>query len=392
MAALATGLVAIASSGFVRLGAQTDSVGRAATSIAAHRDEWYPATLDFGTGLIQVPTAWVSPANSDFWLSYGGMHMNAPAGHPGTPSHWNGNFAIDTHWLHRFDIGFSMYSNNPEWGFFGQVLAVREGQFASAMPAIAFGARNVGPFQHEDRFLLGTDVVVDSTGTHEQTPFYFKKLHTAPTLYAVATKSFAVDKPLLSSVSVSLGGGDGLFSDNGGLGASYSKTGTIVRGVFFGARTVTHPSTNTTVSLVAENDGWEWNAGVVGSWRGISASVYFIEFDKGGTVDIASYSLYNYRKVSIAFSYAGNMRDVANGHVLRTQITSLEHDRAVLRTDIAHRQKLIEELSSHLTELQQGEFGDSGKEKQVLEKELEAERAAMQRAADRLKQLEGDKR
>ena len=131
----------------------------------------YPSTLNFGTGLVTVPVAWVSPSSSDFWLSYGATHMNAPPAGVGTPSHWNGNIAIDTHWLQRFDVGLSLYSNNPEWGFFGQVLAVRDGQFASFMPAIAVGVRNLGPFSHEERFLIGGDVAVDSAGqTHEETP------------------------------------------------------------------------------------------------------------------------------------------------------------------------------------------------------------------------------
>jgi hypothetical protein len=355
--------------------------------------EWYPSTLDFGTGLVSVPVAWVSPNSSDFWVSYGAMHMNAPsAGSLGTPSHWNSNFAIDTHWAERFDVGLSLYSNNPEWGLFGQVLAVRDGQFASFMPAIAVGARNIGPYSHEERFLIGTDVVVDSTGqTHEQTPPYFKKFHTAPTFYGVATKSIAVNTKLLSSVSLTVGGGNGLFSDNGGLGAAYDKSGTVVRGLFFGARTVTHPTAGTTVSLVGENDGWDWNAGVVGAWRGISAGVYVTAIDKGGLVSQGSLSIYNYRKWDIALGYSGNFRDVVSGHMLRTQISALEREQQGLRGEISHRERQIAQLQTRLAQLEQSEFGDSGKQRQQLEQELEQERQAIQRANDRLRQLQGGK-
>ncbi len=32
----------------------------------------YPATLQFGTGLINIPVAWVSPRNADMWLNTSG--------------------------------------------------------------------------------------------------------------------------------------------------------------------------------------------------------------------------------------------------------------------------------------------------------------------------------
>jgi hypothetical protein len=360
------------------------------SSAPSAAEEWYPATLDFGTGLITIPVAWISPSSSDFWLSYGAMHMNAPPTGVGTPSHWNGNIAIDTHWLQRFDVGLSIYSNNPEWGFFGQVLAVRDGQFASFMPAIAVGFRNLGPFNHEERFLIGSDVVVDSAGqTHEETASYFKKFETAPTLYAVATKAIAINTKALSSISLTIGGGNGLFSNDGGLGAAYDKSGTVVRGLFFGARTVTHPTPNTTISLVGENDGWDWNAGVLGAWRGLSAGIYVTELDKSSTVSPASLNLYNYRKWDIALGYSGNFHDVINGHVLRTQITSLEREEQELRVQVSHRTRMIAQLQTRLALLQQSEFGDVAKQRDQLEKELQAERDAIQKANDRLKQLQG---
>ena len=347
-------------------------------------------TLNFGTGLVTVPVAWVSPISSDFWLSvWCDAHERTAAG-VGTPSHWNGNIAIDTHWLQRFNVGLSLYSNNPEWGFFGQVLAVRDGQFASFMPAIAVGVRNLGPFSHEERFLIGGDVAVDSAGqTHEETPPYFRKFETAPTFYGVATKTIAINAKALSSISLTIGGGNGLFSDNGGLGAAYDKSGTIVSGMFFGARTVTHPTPNSLISLVAENDGWDWNAGILGAWRGLSVGVYATELDKGSVVSPSSMDLYNYRKWDIAFGYSGNFHDVINGHVLRTQIASLEREQQELRVEVTHRERMIAQLQTRLAQLQQSETGDVAKQRQQLEKELQAERDAIQKANDRLKQLQG---
>jgi len=348
-------------------------------------------TLDFGTGLIDDPVAWVSPRSSDFWLSYGATHMLAPPGAPGTPQHWNGNFALDTHWMRRFSVGVSLYSNNPEWGFFGQVLALRDGEIASFFPAIAVGARNIGPFGHEERYLIGSDVTVDSAGrTHEVTPPYFKNFHTAPTLYAVATKSIAINSPALSSLSLTVGGGDGLFSDDGGLGAAYDRSGTVVRGLFFGARAVTRLSSNAALALVGENNGWDWNAGVTGTWRGLTAGLYATELDKGTAVRASSLNLYNYRKWNIAFGYNGNLADVAGGHLLRTQISALEREEQELRTDVNRRERVIAKLQGRLAQLEQGEQGDATRARQEIERQLQQERDAIERANARLRHLQGE--
>ena len=371
----------------------TQSTAPAAGATTTPQPDPYPASLDFGSGLIDIPVAWVSPNSSDFTLSYGAKRIPSPKVVTGGAfSYWNGNVALDTHWLNRFDAGVSVYSNNPEWGLFGQVLLLRDGEFASFLPAIAVGARNVGPDTHEERFLIGTDVTVDSLGhQHEITPFYFKEFHTSPTLYVVATKSIAFHSNVLSSVSLTLGGGDGLFSQDGDLGAEYNKSGTVVRGMFFGARTVSHPSPNTTISLVGENNGFDYNAGVVGGWRGLSLGVYGSELEDGTTRSASSLDIYNYRKVNVSFSYSGNFRDVAHGHFLRTQITELEREQQLLRADIAQREQTIKRLQTRLGKLQQGSGGDAAKQRQLLEQELEQERQAIQRANDRLKQLQGEK-
>ena len=174
----------------------------AAPAAPTAANEPYNPTLNYGVGLIDDPVAWISPNNSEFWLTYGVRRIpSGPVETGGLFSYWNGNLSLDTHWLQRFDVGFSLYSNNPEWGFYGSVLAIKENQFASFMPAIAFGFRNLGPYPHEERFLIGTDVTVDSSGhSHEITPFYFKKFNTAPTLYVVATKNFLIHTSWLSNV------------------------------------------------------------------------------------------------------------------------------------------------------------------------------------------------
>jgi hypothetical protein len=391
-AAICVGMVCVTAQAQTPSPAQTTVKTDTAASRPAEPDP-YPASLDFGTGLIDIPVAWVSPNSSDFYLSYGAKRIPSQKVDNGSAfSYWNGNVALDTHWLNRFDVGVSVYSNNPEWGLFGQLLLLRDGQFASFLPAIAIGARNVGPDPHEERFLIGTDVTVDSLGhQHETTPFYFKGFNTAPTLYGVATKSIAFHTAALSSISLTLGGGDGLFSQEGGLGADYSRSGPVVRGMFFGARTVSHPTTNTTISLVGENNGFDYNAGVVGGWRGLSLGVYGSELQYGSARSAASLNIYNYRKANVSFSYSGNFRDVAHGHWLRTQISELEREQQLLKAEIAQREETIKRLQVRLGKLQGGDLGNADAERARIEQELEAERQAIQKANERLKQLQGEK-
>jgi hypothetical protein len=375
----------------------TPIAGRAQLYIA-HVDtlgrDPYGSTLFFGTGLIQDPVAWVSPSSGDFWVNFGGLRIpsvTTPASNPFW--YWNDNLSIDTHWLHRFSLGASLYSNNGEWGAFGQVLLLRDGQFASFLPAIAVGARNVGSYGHEDRFLLGHDITVDSTGqSHGFTPPSYAHFHTAPTFYAVATKEIVLDdEPLtISSVSFTLGGGNGLFSSDGGLGSIYNAHGTVIRGVFFGARAVAHPFSNTLVSAVVENDGWDWNAGFVGNWRGLSLGVYGMELEDGTKArPYDGFLVYNYAKLAVTIGYTGNFRELVHGQVLRTDITGLQRDRRRLEREIVKRQQRIDRLQATLASLEGAGLSDAVRQRQALEQQMREEQEAIKRATERLDQLEG---
>ena len=113
------------------------------------------------------------------------------------------------------------------------------------MPAFSIGARNIGKFKHEDRFLIGHDVRYDSTGQSDEIVVSrYEDFKTAPTLYAVATKEVPLSGYSQNgrmSMSFSLGYGNGLFRDDGGLGDQYNNRGTIAKGLFLGSRLVMHP-------------------------------------------------------------------------------------------------------------------------------------------------------
>ena len=201
--------------------AATGALGAQAVQV-----EPYPATLYFGTGLINTPVAWVSPRNADVWVNTSAKNLPSipNSGAMTFMTRMNSNIAIDTHWGGRASVGAVAYSQNPEWGFFGQVLALRQGDFATWTPSLAVGLRNVGKYKHEDRFFIGEDIALIGNQYENVVSDRYKNFNTAQTVYGVATEEFALgNKPGGNVLSLSLGWGNGLFSDDGGLGSAYNR-------------------------------------------------------------------------------------------------------------------------------------------------------------------------
>jgi hypothetical protein len=354
----------------------------------------YGQTLQFGAGYINTPVAWVSRRSADSWLTLSAKDLPSfgKGASASVASRLNSNLAVDTHWAGRFSVGASLYSQNPEFGFFGQALLVRDGEFGF-VPGIAVGARNVGRYKHEDRFLIGHDVVLDSSGSYDKVVVSrYENFKTAPTLYAVMTKNVALpahNKGDPAALSFSLGYGNGLFRDDGGLGDQYNNSGTIAKGLFLASRVVMHPWSDGNVTVLAENDGWDWNAGVVAEWRGVSFGLYGTELEEGAKRGEAEgFNVYNYAKINFAIGYTGNVRDISHGVVLRSRITDMTRETQRLRSEIASRERRINELETQLASARQGELAQLEARRQQLELDLQAERDAIKRASDRLRELE----
>jgi hypothetical protein len=350
----------------------------------------YPATLDYGTGLIDIPVAWVSPNSGDVWVTASGKIVSYCA----TPctinfaDKLNSNLSIDTHWKQRFSIGLSIYSQNPDYGFYGQALLLKQ-EPTKSWPSIAVGFRNLGPYTHEERFLVGHDIYVSPTGgITDTTPNYARHFHTMPTVYAVATKDATFGR---STASFSLGYGSGIFRDDGDLGSNYNDKGTIVKGLFLGARYAVRTSENSSVTVLAENNGWDWNAGLVGNWRGLSVGLYGTELEEGGKNPSKGflYTIYNYAKFNMSVGYSGNLHDIAHGTILRARIGELEQEQLRLRAEISQRQHKIDELQVALQKAQGGELAEVAKRREQLDAQIQEEQEAIKRAEERLNQLQG---
>jgi hypothetical protein len=362
-----------------------------ATAGAAQQgNDPYPATMYFGTGLINIPVAWVSPANGDGWFNIAGKRIQYYGEKDaGFATQFNTNVSLDTHWMGRFSIGASAYSQNPEWGLFGQALLIRDNQFAF-LPAIAIGLRNVGKYKHEERFLTGYDIGLNADGEYEEI-IVNRNFKTANTVYGVATKDFSLSginaRFPSTMMSLSVGYGNGLFEDDGGGAEGYNEKGTLVDGLFLGTRVVTHPSLNSTLTFLVENDAWDWNAGAVYNWRGISFGLYGTELEEGGRESDAG-QIYNYTKINFSVGYTGNVFDVARGVILRTRITALTNEQRRLRNDIESRNRRIRDLEVALLRAQAGELTDIARRRAELESQISEERRLMKDATDRLLELE----
>ena len=365
------------------------------STAAAQQGDRYPATMQFGTGLVTIPVAWVSPNSTDAWLNTSGRYTPTFPDSPtkqGFSSLWNTNIAIDVHLLQRFSVGVAAYDQNIDYGFFGQVLLLRDNQ-VSGLPALAVGFRNLGNCKVEDRMLLGCDVVATPDG-YERVEFdRYKDFKTRPTFYAVATKDFALGSPTgrmpQSTLGLTLGWGNGIFSEDGGLGSQYNDKGQIAKGLFLGGRYVAHPTLNTSLTVLAENDGWDYNAGIIGDWRGISLGLYGTELEEGGRENFdEGFNLYNYTKFNVSLGYSGNIIDITRGVLLRSRITELTREQQRLRAEIAARERRIRGLEDALRKAQAGELADIARRRQALEAELQAERDAIRRANERLRDLQ----
>jgi hypothetical protein len=358
----------------------------------AQQQDYYPATLYHGTGLITIPVAWVSSHSADVWLQSAGKHIPwALTGNQHFASRVNTNLSIDTHWARRFSVGASYYSQNPEYGIFGQAVVLRDGD-VPFLPGIAVGVRNLGNCKTEDRFFQGCDVQLQPDGRYAKVEVY-KNLNTRGSVYGVATKDFhtgAMMGQLPGSASLSIGYGSGVFRDDGGMGKFYSERGTIAKGLFLGGRWVMHPSLNTTLSLLGENDGFDWNAGGVLDWRGISVGLYGTELEEGGKNP--GNTVYNYTKLNASLSYNGNIIDISRGVILRTRITALTREEQRLRLEINNRERRLRVLEVALRKAQAGELATMETRRKQLEADVNAERESIRQANERLRQIEQQQR
>ncbi|HUF26539.1 MAG TPA: hypothetical protein VMM18_06095 [Gemmatimonadaceae bacterium] len=377
----------------------------AASSAPVLAQQEYPATLYWGTGLIDIPVAWVPPLTGDFSLNYGGKRFEVDPVSPTVnyDARINSQLSFSMAFMGRFELGVAAYSANPEWGFFGRGILVRQEDFVSRLgwarwlvPGIGFGVRNVGPFDQVDRFAVGYQLLPPVDGSPNRrhvADSIHENFKTATTVYGVATKSFSLAeiRPAFPDVglSLSVGYGNGLFQDDGGHGDSYSTHST--GGLFYGAKVDFSPGANLLLSLMAENNAWDYNLGASLVYRGLRGGVYVTELGAGSSApdpgEPTSY-LYNYQKVAFTVGWQTNLYALLRGEWLANRADALRRQREQLLAEVAARQQRIASLELEINRYEAQSLLELEQRRLEAQRELEAEREAVRQLEERLRRIE----
>jgi len=168
----------------------------------------YTPTLTFGTGLINIPAAWVSPNHGDVWitgsargLDRGTLSLRANA------SIWDLTLTADAHLFGRLSVGGSLYGTTSEQvGAHASLLLYRQQHDVKWLPSLAVGVRNLGASARQDRYVSGSKRVVDALPAAQRPASGL--IDGSPTVYGVATREFGGEK---ASLGFTVGYGTGLF-------------------------------------------------------------------------------------------------------------------------------------------------------------------------------------
>ena len=370
----------------------------------ANAQQTYPQTTYWGAGLIDIPVAWVSPVTGDFSVNFSGKTFHGAKASPGFSvlNGLNTNGALSFSFFGRLEAGLSIYSDNPEWGLFAQGLLINEESFRVKsgairwVPSVAVGMRNIGPYDHIDRFTVGYNLFPGTQanpGKQHLVDSLHQNFSTGNTVYGVATKSFALNElnPGWGNTTVSLtfGYGNGLFKNDGGLGTAYASNSWS--GAFGGVKVDLYPSKSSTLSFMAENNSWDYNIGASYEWHGLRAGAYWTELgaSRADTVSAAGKE-FGYSKFSFTLGWQNNVMALLRGHSLDRRVAQLERERQLLTGEIAARQQRIASLELEINRYQAQNLLELEQRRAQAEQELRSEREALQRLEERLHRLEQD--
>jgi hypothetical protein len=383
----------------------TAAISIAARPVAAQQEE-YPQSLYWGSGLVDIPVAWVSPLSGDFALNYTGKNFKPDPTR--TKINYsqtiNSNLSFSVALFGRLEAGVAAMSSNPEQAFFARGLVIDEQYFRERggfarwiIPSVALGVRNVGPYGKVDRFGIGYDLL-PPTGTNPNARHEPDSLHrgfeTNNTFYGVATKSFSLAEirpnwPDLN-LGFTVGYGNGLFKDHGSL-AEDDYASNPTGGLFYGMKTDFAPGPNMILTLMAENNAWDYNAGASLAYRGLRAGLYFTEIGGGSAepdTTRAQTFYYNYSKVAFTLAWQSNLFALLRGDFLQNKAAQLERRRQGLLAQITERQRRIAALELEINRYEAQNLLELEQRRAAAEAELRQEREALRRLEERLKRVE----
>lgn len=345
----------------------------------------YGATLTFGTGLVTIPVAWVSPATGDLVAAVSTRTVGQGSYQPRpTGSRWDLTQSLELHLGGRLALGASLYGiKNEQMGASAHLLLIKQPERGPRwLPSIAVGARNIGASKYQDRFVTGERRAVDILPGGADAGY--GEINGNPSFYGVATREMFFGS---AATSVTVGYGTGLFRENGDLGALYNTQGTVVDGLFFGGRATFRTSDRSHLAVVVENNGFDVNAGLkytIGN-IGVGAFLTEIEEEKGVPADGA---LANYMKAGLLFSYNASFPGIVRGTRQRAEAADARLELRRLEQEIAQRRVITSRLVAELTRLAREADASTRRDQEALIRQLNAEREALKEAQKRLENLQ----
>ena len=363
----------------------------------------FPQTLYWGAGLIDIPAAWVSPITGDFAINYSGKQFREDPSRPklNYSNTLNSQLTFSMSFIGRVEAGIAAMSSNPEWGFFGQGLLLRQEDFrprgglAGWIPSVAVGVRNVGPYEKVDRFGTGYSLLPPPQGevdAQHVADSIHRNFQTNSTFYVVGTESFSIAdiRPTWPDVnlSVTLGFGNGLFQDHGDIPEREYAT-RASGGLFWGLKSDFSPTRNANLSVMFEHNAWDFNLGGSMSYRGLRAGLYVTELgSKQSSSTTAAENLFNYPKATFTIGWQSNIYALLRGEFLQSREAELQRRRQALIGEITKRQQRIASLELEINRYEAQNLLELEQRRQQAEAELRTEREALQRLEDRLKRIE----
>jgi hypothetical protein len=343
----------------------------------------YTPTLTFGTGLINAPAAWVSPNHGDIWVATSARGFNQGTLSPRpNGSIWDLTLTADAHLFGRLSLGGSIYgTNNQQMGAHASVLLYRQQADEKWLPSVAVGVRNLGASARQDRYVTGDKRVVDALPAAQRAASGV--INGNPSVYGVATREFTGEH---TSIGLTAGYGTGLFKNDGGMDTVYNKSGTLASGLFLGSRLAIEMSKTSTMSVIVENDGWDWNAGVVITTGPLTVGLMATELEETKGIP-ANEPLANWTKTNLMIGYNGSIPEIIRGSRQRAEAVELELEARRLRREVTQRETRMRELNEQIARASLRADAEAKAQRAALEKALEQEREAAKRASDRLQQV-----
>jgi hypothetical protein len=189
-------------------------------------------------------------------------------------------------------------------------------------------------------------------------------------------------------MALSLGFGNGLFEDDGGLGDDYAEGST--GGLFGGLKVDVQATPQTVLTFMAEHNAWDVNLGASVEYRGLRAGAYFTEITAGSAEDnaVGSGVYYNYSKFAFTLGWQSNVLALLRGDFLQGRVAELEPQREGMLAEINTRQQRIQTLELEINRLEAQNLLELEQRRVEAEAQLRAEREALQRLEERLRVLE----